>query len=517
MELLTFPPSVVPAPNPTARRVERDLRRVLVFLGLVTALAIAAQCAVMVWAQHEFTQVESIVGFHATDLADRGNLYYSFNRYPFTISPYTPGFYLLSAAMYRLGLPVVRAGRVISFLAFVGIVMLSWRILQLYTAGDRYASWAGTLAVASTANLLVWGTAGQVDTLALFFSLAAWCCYSEYQKGDSTQRLALSGLFIFLAVFTKQTMMAAGAAIFVLLAFQNRRRAFWFAAGLASAGGGLAVALNLLTSGSFYDNTVWANVNPLSPAKFFDHLQYLALAGSGLTFLVVCGLRAALKGRVQPLYLYLAFAAAALLGTAPKIGSDLNYQIETLAIGGLCAGWTLHKLQFFPRMFRSDRTAVTLLHIPLLFHVGLNLCITGRVVLSRIVTEHVRRDEYAMLRPYFEQTRGRILSVEVDPLLHAVGRIEVEPLIYTLLVQAGRVNPEPVRRDLAEGAFGLVVLYEDVFTPRAGPYNPELPSLPAVQLEEVRKNYRLIAHVPGALLDGSYIYRPIESPQDSTR
>ena len=89
--------------------------------------------------------------------------------------------------------------------------------------------------------------------------------------------------------------------------------------------------------------------------------------------------------------------------------------------------------------------------------------------------------------------------------------MDVEPLIYNLLVSAGKIDPEPVRRDIARGAFSTVILSEDVFRmqPVAG---PEIGTLPAAQIEEVRRHYRLAAHIPGPFLDGVFVYQPRETP-----
>ncbi len=43
----------------------------------------------------------------------------------------------------------------------------------------------------------------------------------------------------------------------------------------------------------------------------------------------------------------------------------------------------------------------------------------------------------------------------------------METLIYTLLISAGAVDPEPVRRDLEHGVFATVVLPQDVFAPES--------------------------------------------------
>jgi hypothetical protein len=83
----------------------------------------------------------------------------------------------------------------------------------------------------------------------------------------------------------------------------------------------------------------------------------------------------------------------------------------------------------------------------------------------------------------------------------------VEPLIYKLLVAGGAVDPEPVRRDLAASAFSTVLLFEDVH--QEPDKNLEIPTLPAAQIEEIRKHYRLVDHLPGPYLAGVYVYKPV--------
>ncbi len=62
-------------------------------------------------------------------------------------------------------------------------------------------------------------------------------------------------------------------------------------------------------------------------------------------------------------------AAGVFLLTAAKVGSDLNYQIETVAALSLCAGVALARLDYFPLLFQRSTSWVTLLQLPLLFHI----------------------------------------------------------------------------------------------------------------------------------------------------
>jgi hypothetical protein len=68
------------------------------------------------------------------------------------------------------------------------------------------------------------------------------------------------------------------------------------------------------------------------------------------------------------------------------------------------------------------------------------------------------------------------------------------------------VNPEPVRRDLAAGAFSTVVLFEDV-NHRDRNLDAELSTLPESQLDEIMRHYRLVKRV-----NGFYVYQPAVPP-----
>lgn len=444
-------------------------------------------------------------------LANGDGLYYDLNHYPFTVSPYGPLFYSMAAVLHKAGLPVLLAGRLISLVALLGLLYLCWRLLLLYTK-DQATALTGILLIASTANLLHWGTVGQTDMLGLFFSIAAFYQYSLYRTSGRMAPLVWSGAAIVLAVFTKQSFVAAGASVALLVFLADRRRGVWFTACLAGCGLALALGLNALVEGRYFQNAVLANLNPFSIEKVWRHLQYFLPAAGGLLLLTAAGwTRGKPADKLHPPHTYLLAAASVMALTAPKVGSDLNYQLETMVLLGLCAGCSLHRLAFFPLWLRRDPGWITLLQIPLLLHIVLNLAITANAVLQRNVLEQVRRQEAAALRPYLTPQK-RVLSVQIDPLLQTGKPLEVEPLIYTLLVKAGLVDPEPVRRDLAERRFSLVILYDDIFSSEMLAANPEVPSLPEAHLEEIRTHYRLVAHIPGPLLAGDYLYEPIAEP-----
>src|SRR5580700_2837165 len=110
-------PAIAPAvPTDSQRqRTETWFRRVLIAFSLVAALGIVCHFALLLWAQNSFTGPECVVAAQSMMLVEGGSLYHDLNHYPYTVSAYTPLFYLLQAGLYKLGSPAYTAGRLISF------------------------------------------------------------------------------------------------------------------------------------------------------------------------------------------------------------------------------------------------------------------------------------------------------------------------------------------------------------------------------------------------------------------
>lgn len=490
-------------PVPTkSQRTEQGFRRVLIAFSAVAALAILCQFGLMLWAQNSLSGPECVVAAQSMMLAHDGTLYYDLNRYPYTVSAYTPLFYLLEAALFKLGLPAYTAGRLISFSALLGIFVLVWRLVLLYTR-DRYSSWTATLCAASSTLLLSWATVGQVDTLAVLFALASFYQFSRYAI-HAEKTLLWAGAFAVLAFFTKQTMIACPAAICIALLFQRPKVAFQFGAALAAVVAMVSLAINAALGGRFLADTVLANLNPYSADKILQHLRFMLFSAGPLWLVVAFGARPALRiGGRAPL-IYLATALAVFSITAPKIGSDLNYQLESTILLIVCACLALHALDFFGLSFHGSKTWITLLQLPVAVFLVVNYRITTNNVITRVAGEQFARREIAAVVPYFADG-GRVLASDYNALVRLRGRMDVEMLIYRLLVDARVVDPEPVRRDIAARAFSTILLIEDVNHRPAG-LDIELATLPDTQIDEVRRNYRLAAHIPASDV---YVYKPL--------
>jgi len=486
--------------------VEQWFRRGLWVASALAAMVLLCYVATMLWAGNELSPPESVVAAQSLMLAHDGTLYYDLQHYPFTVCAYMPSFYWLESGLIRAGLPAFQAGRWISFAALLGMIALCGRIALLYT-GDRHAAWVASLAAASSSLLGSWGTVGQVDMLAAFFALAAFYNYSRFQVRDANA-LWIAGVYAALAVFTKQTMIAAPATIFLCLWMRDRRKALWFGALVGGGLGVIVLAINVALDGRFLANTVFANMNPFSAEKFLAQFRYFVSISFGMLAIVVVSFGRMLRGRALAPCLYLILAALVFLGTAAKVGSDINYQIESTVLLAVCAAIGLHQINFFQLYFERSKSWITLLLIPLALHVVIGYRVSANVLLARLMNEKLFRAEVEQLKPYVHPSGGLVLSTDFNAMVRLRQRMDVEPLIYNLLVSVHKIDPEPVRRDLARGAFSTVILSEDLFQPRQFG-DAEIGTLPDIQLDEVRKHYRLVRHIPGPFLDGVYVYQPV--------
>lgn len=490
-------------PAASAARAERVFGLGVRAAAVAAALVLLCSASIAFWSQNELAPPESVVAAHSLMLAQHGTLYYDLNQYPYTVSAYMPVFYALEAGLIRLGLPAFAGGRLLSLAALLGLVFVTSRIVQLYT-GHLTSARIAAVAVAISPLMLFWGVVAQVDMLAVFLTVAAFHQFARYDVlGEPV--LLRAGLLAGLALFTKQTMLAAPAAMLLVLAIRDWKQALRFALGLGVPLAAAVGAADLAVSGRFLQNTLFANMNPMDGEKLLAQLQYFGGVCGGLLVIALAALPK-FRGKALAPAVYLACSAAVFLGTAPKIGSDTNYQLELCVTLVLCAAIGLHLLDFYRLHFAGSKSWITLLILPLGVHAAVGLRMAWNMLPMRVANEQVFRAEVESLRPYVP-SGGKVVSTDYNAMVRLRQRMDVEPLIYGLLVQAGRVNPEPLRRDLAEGRIPTVILHQDISKSEAA--NAEIGSLPEVQLAELREHYRMAAHIPGPFLDGVFVYLPL--------
>ena len=289
-------PSEPPATTLRGHRIERWFHRVLWICTIAAGLGVMCHLGILLWAQQSLSFVEPVVATQSLQLARHGTLYYDLASYPYTVCAYMPQFYFLEAGLNKLGLPTALAGRLVSLCAMLGLFVLVWKLVILYTQ-DRLCAWTGTVLCASTSLVLFWGTVGQVDTLAVFWSAAAFYQYARYSQDSRESTLFWAGACALLAVFTKQTAVACPLTIFVMLWFTRRKTALRFGAILGGTAIALVLLINAALGGRFLLNTVLANMNEVSVAKLVPHVHYILIAAAQLILVAIAGVKQAWRAR----------------------------------------------------------------------------------------------------------------------------------------------------------------------------------------------------------------------------
>ena len=500
--MVATPQAFKPPDTPARGRAAKALRGMLFVLSVAGGLGTAAHFALAIWAQNEFTQPESIVVGQVRMLNQGGTLYQSLKDYPYTVNAYMPVGYGLQAGLQKLGLSPYVAGRLISMVALLALGWLVYRILWLYSS-DRRCAWLGASLCGCTSGLPFWGTVGQMDMLAITLALAAFHQFSRYWM-LRTDSLRWAVALTVLAMFTKQTVLAAPAAILVALWLRDKRPAWRFAVTAGGVGVGLVLLANFLTDGRFLANTLYANINPFAWEKIEQHGVFWLIASGQLAIITGLGARLLWRRDSRPVLIYLGLAFLVLMLTAGKVGSDSNYQVESTVLLVIATCLSLHAWGFFDLVFTGSRSRVPLLVMPLLLHVLLNVRLEIPNLIGRYAKEVQFREQTAVVLG--QVGPGRVLSADTNALIHLGRPLEVEPLIYRLLVEAGRIDPARVTQDLAARRFATVILYHDLNQTEA--LHAEIPTLPAAQLAEIRRHYQRVAHIPGPYLGGLYLYKP---------
>ena len=489
----------------TSTKAERKFHAVLRVASVLALVALVACAAVAFRSANDFSPAESVIAAQSSMLAHDGTLYYDLHRYPYTVCAYMPIFYFLEAGLVRIHVAPFLGGRIMSLAAWGGLVWLTWSLVLLYTS-NRNAAWLSAILTASSSLLLFWGTIAQTDTLAVFFAVAAFFQFSKFQvRGDAA--LISAGVLAGLALFTKQTMLSAPAAILIALWLRDKKRAVWFAVAFGAAVGAAVLAMNSALDGHFLADTVRANMNPLNAKKLVDQLRFFGAVSGCMALVTVMSFGRIVRTRGIAVCIYVVLAATVFLLTAPKIGSDTNYQIELTVMLAVACGIGLHELHFFPLLFQGSKKWVTLLLLPVAVHAAVGYRATVNTVIFRWATENGSRRTIEQLRPYIAPTGGLVLCSDYNAMARLRGRFDVETYVYSMLAAAKVVDPEPVRRDLARGAFSVVILGENVFDLKDS-QDPEMVTLPESLFAEIRAHYHLVKHADSPFLDGDYVYLP---------
>jgi hypothetical protein len=344
---------------------------------LAAAAALTVMASVLVWKllvfldrahwavldPHELDYGEGIVWQQMRMIVD-GRGYAPLGVFPAIVFHYPPVYHVLAWLVGAIsGANDLAAGRAVSVFATLATATFLGVITGLATVGSsRAARWTcgATAALVSLTcfPVAIWSVLMRVDMVATALTLGGlWLAMAALRR----PALIYPAAFAFVcAVFTKQTMVAAPGAAFLVLLFLRPALAVRGIAACVLLGLSVLAVMSLATHGQFMRHIFGYNINRFSFERLksmkimaLAHVMYLQLGAVGVWLSLkriapetgpgsLTGLRRRLgadvgasRGLMAMAYL---LAATFLLILAGKVGSSINYYIEWFLAGSVFVG-----------------------------------------------------------------------------------------------------------------------------------------------------------------------------------
>ena len=472
----------------------------------------------------ELDFAEGLVLTQTRALAVGRSIYPPADALPATVSNYAPVYYAVVALVGGERADHLAVGRSLSLasalLAAAALALLTWRALEpalgrLVRFVAAVCAGLAFLQVSYAANFIA---LMRVDLLAVLLAYLGVVVFSATAARGRQVYWCLVPLV--LALFTKQTTVAAAGACIVTAARVDRRRGLQLGAAFAAVVLLVAAALQVVTRGGFFFHVVSGNLHPFSWSRAASFLQDVAVRYPVLVALAAAitpsllaplpstggsgaAARAEARGWTRAtLGAYLPLAALTALG-AGKLGAEVNYLIELMGVvcvgAAVAVGEALRPL----RAAAIDRTrsgsAVAALAVPLLLVWQVcRLAPAGSIELIETPSA-AEQAQVADLVELVRHTDGPVLSEDLTLLERAHKPVLFQPFDITQLIYRRLRDERPVLAALERGDFRLVVLRFDVAHPTPMAFNRFTPGM----IEAIRSRY-----LPRASLPGHWVYAP---------
>jgi hypothetical protein len=445
---------------------------------------------------------------HATHLRE---LYGDYRHYPFVVASYTPLYPLVCALGLKLFRGLFTFGRAVSCLAVIGSVAAIWALVG--RAVQSRAAALAAVALFLTAPILAFNVGFRADFPALALALGGLYCAIRGGRW-----LILAVAMMVLAIYTKQSMIAAPAAVIVGLWWKGERRnALLVGASYAIMVLAAGAILQVASDGWFYRHVVISNLNRwegahlarLWRAGFLSSLAPFLLGLLGAGWAVSRWRPGATSGggevgrsTIPLLYLYFAFAMVGSLA-AGKVGANVNYMLEPLAGSCVAAGLACERLA---RSAAAGHPTLGRGMIPAVLAVSLAVTAAVTAFVWRLPSwgsqggaRQQALEEGKAAVALVKQAPGAVLSESVGLVLVSGRSVLFEPFEFTQMFLDGHWSQGALLRDIERRRFALIVVGRPIVagTPDSrGTYGDG--RWTSEMAQSIRRNYRVARRI-GAL------------------
>lgn len=450
--------------------------------------------------KHGFVQLDNEEGallYQARELAAGRSIYRSLEDPPWVAGTYTPVFMWLAGMFDSGGMAGFATGRTI---VYASVFLLCVLMVVMVTSATRnvVAGMLPALLLLATMEAYNWIGYFRVDFPALAFSVLGLSIV-VLGRGNRVG-LAAAAFFMAVAIFTKQTMVAAPVACVLALLWQDWRRGLTLMGWLLAWGGVGALGLGIATGGQFFVHTILYNANTwhwndvlIWCRHIWNVHRWMVMAAMvALAWWMLWGaaLRRGEAGRRVvwielfwlPIVLYGVIAQWSVLGIG-KAGSAENYLLELIAGWGLLIGLTLGGLMRSMGLGEGGRAMKALMTVVVVAVGGMTLM--HAVVMGRDGVQEILMSPYKnATRADFEAAehiRERMNKVDTAFAELAVYHLQIDekpvfqPFIMSELARQGRWDETRFVEMIDNKEFGLVVALDDLTAvPASARYTPAM-------------------------------------------
>lgn len=445
---------------------------------------------------------EGIVWQQALLIPGRG-MYGDITRYPFIVFHYPPVYHLVVRALTTTGMNWLEAGRAVSGLSTlaIGVVAGTLAALATPTGIGRVPRLTGAaiagLSVFCYEPVVMWSPLMRVDMLAVALEFLGVLCVVT--APGRPVRLTAGGLLLLLAMFTKQTSIAATLATFPIMLVVDRRRTIKAASIVLLAGLSALLLLSCLTDAGFIRHILFYNINRYDISSLADAIWsqrrqvvffVLAIAAAiargrrlwhehtpsgqprGRYHSLRRSLGTNLSTRLSVIVLLYFIVTISMLPMLGKSGASTNYLIEAMCVWSVVIGMAVATtLERAIARFARSRLPVTTILLGWLLVLQMILLPTANDTLA--AANPAEDASLQSLQNRIQAMPGPVLSDDMVLLLRAGKEVPWEPAIFAELASTGRWDEHLITDRITAHAFAAILTtgvpgdgtYDQRFTP----------------------------------------------------
>lgn len=396
---------------------------------------------------------------------------YADNRAPdYLASNYTPLYYVLVALPTLLFGPVLWFGRLLSIFATLVVGWAIYRTCRTMNVRPAFA-WAAALIVPALPPVFFFGAVHKPDMVAVALSVAALTVLSDTNVQVFTRRqIILSAGLCLLAVYTKQSALAAPVAIGLWLLLRDWRKGLLFGAVLGGVGLTLAGVLQVITGNTFWLHVLTYNQQRIEAVRivvFFFYLltTYPLFMMSIAVALGFCLFRSTARRSSLCLWALYSFIGLGLSVSVGKVGSNINYGIEPLLGATVLAAVLLGRGIARGKRWRAVLIWLVALQLIALHHIPIYADETNTPTFEQwqngAVFSNAIRD-YAAHGPVLLYDSGWSTPLGIRTELD-------DPFLFQQIAEDGTWDETDFVERLHNGHYGLVVVRAAALQPNEKP------------------------------------------------